>query len=163
MKHMAIERDEMLAGIWTHDEVERRLREACTTLMRSPMPRHGMPRGNRARWPDFVRDAADRAGARIGADSDEQIDEFDADRNRTRLNPSNEQIAEMDEALIWLFLVHDKRARKVIFARCHVHEESGRPMTRYTRLAREFGCHAYTLRRWYRRGIRDICEGLSDE
>lgn len=164
MKHMAIEHSDKLVGIWTHDEVERRLREACATLRRLPMPRHGIPAGNRSNWPEIVRDVADRAGygSGDGTKGKNTRQERDDERNRTRLNPTNEQIAEMDEALAWLFLIRDKRKCKVVFARSHVHEESGRCLTRYTKLAREMGAHAYTLRRWYRRGIRDICEGLSD-
>ena len=43
--------DQQFAGVWTHDDVERRLREAMTTLRRIPMHVNGLPKGDRANWP----------------------------------------------------------------------------------------------------------------
>lgn len=166
MNHLPHIRDrapEQFAGLWLHDDVERRLREACATLHMMPMPIGGMPTGNRANWPEVVLNAADHAGE---GDGDGTVGkntrkERDADRNRVRLAASGDQIREMDECLGWLMLIRDGRHRKVVFARSHVWPDSARPMVKYTRLAREFGAHAYTLKRWYRRGIRDICDGLN--
>lgn len=164
MKHLPDIRDRaphQLSGLWLHDDVERRLREACTTLRMLPMPIDGMPAGDRSNWPEIVRTVADRAGWIVAADSPEYLRQGDADRNRVRLMASVDQIREMDECLAWLMLIRDGRHRKVVFARSHVWPESERPMAKYTRLAREIGVHAYTLKRWYRRGIRDICEALN--
>lgn len=164
MKHLPSIRDrapEQFVGLWLQDDVERRLRDALTTLRRLPMPIGGMPAGNQSNWPEIVRNAADRAGWIVGADTPEYLRQGDADRNRVRLTATSDQIREMDECLSWLMLIRDGRHRKVVFARCHVWPESGRHMVKYTKLAREIGAHAYTLKRWYRRGLRDIAEALN--
>lgn len=152
-----------LQPIWTHDEVERRLREAMTTLRRLPMPIDGMPGGDRAAWPEYNHDAADRAGWIVGAASPEYLRQAEADRNRTRLHATGDQIREMDECLmIWLPMIKDRRKRKIVFARTHVWPESERSMVSYIKLGREMGLHPVTLKRWYRTGIKIIAMELTN-
>ena len=147
--------------IWTHDDVERRLREAVTTLRRLPMPLDGMPAGNRANWPQYYHNAADRAGWIVGADSPEYLRQGDADRNRIRLHATRDQIRELDECLEWLLLIKDLRSRKVVFARSHVWDGSERPMFSYNKLARQMNTNRETVRQWFRGGIKTIAMGLA--
>lgn len=166
MRHMTVEASDKLAGVWTPDMVEQRLRAAMTTLRRLPVPRHGMPMRDRSHWPDVVHQfweqyAADDPDKPAGASAAQTRRENEADRNRIRIAPSNKAIREMDECLAWLLLITDGRKRKVVFARSHVHEESGQPMTRYVRLAKCMGCHQVTLKRWYRAGVSEIARALS--
>ena len=152
-----------IGKIWTHDEVERRLREAMTTQRRMSMPVDGMPGGDKATWPAYNHDAADRAGWIVGASTPEYLRQAEADQNRTRLLATADQIREMDECLmIWMSMIRDSRKRKVMAARSHVWPESDRPMISYTRLGREMHLHPVTLKRWYRDGIRIIATELSD-
>lgn len=140
--------------------VEARLRAAMTTLRRLPMPRNGRPPLDRSHWPEIVRDAADRAGWIIAA-GPEHLKAQDRDRNRVRLAPSARAIHELDECLNWLHFIRDRRRRKVVFARSHIHEESDRPVLSWRVLAERMGVHEVTLRRWYGRGIDDIVRGLN--
>lgn len=153
---------EYRSRIWTHDDVERRLREAVTTLRRLPMPTGGMPAGDRANWPEYPHNAADRAGWIVGADSPEYLRQGDADRNRIRLHATKDQIRELDECLEWLTKIRDGRMRKVVFARSHVWPDSDRPMFSYTKLAREMKANRETVRLWYRTGIKRIAMELSN-
>jgi hypothetical protein len=164
---MTVERSERLAGVWTPDMVEQRLQSAMITLRRLPVPRHGMPMRDRSHWPDVVRtfwemNAADDPNRPAGATAAQTRKEHAADRNRIRIAPSNKAIREMDECLAWLMLITDTRKRKVVFARSHVHEESGRHLTSYRRLEKCMGCGREGLRLWYRHGLRDIAMALSD-
>ena len=143
--------------VWTHDEVERRLQEAMTTLRRLPMPRNGMPVGDRSHWPEVARSFWEIYGG-TGA---EHRREIDADRNRTKLPPLPHQVERMDEALGWLHMIRDRRHRKVVFARSHIWPDSDRPITSWVKLQKEMGVCRETLRRWYRIGIRDIAVTLS--
>lgn len=164
MKHLPDIRDQpphQFSGLWLHDDVERRLREACTTLRMLPMPIDGMPAGDRSNWPEIVRNAADRAGWVVGSDSPEYLRQGDADRNRVRLMATSDQIREMDECLAWLMLIRDGRYRKVVFARSHVWPDSERPMAKWPRLAREMHTSVSTLKRWYRAGIKAIAIELN--
>lgn len=151
-----------LAGVWTHEDVEHRLQAAMTTLRRIPMHAGGMPQQDKANWPEYAYNMADRAGWTIGANTPEFLRRNDADQNRTRLHATRDQIRELDEVLMeWLPMIRDRRARKVVFARSHVWPESERPMVSWPRLAREMHASVSTLKRWYRAGIRDIAVTLS--
>ena len=151
-----------IGKIWTHDEVERRLREAMTTLRRIPMPANGMPTSAGATWPDYPYNTADRAGWIVGATTPEFLRRNDADQNRTRLHATTDQIRDLDECLNWLLIIVDHRKRKVVFARSHVIGDFDRPMISWPRLARETRAGVTSLKRYYRAGIRDIAEGLTN-
>ena len=151
-----------LAGVWTHEAVECRLQAAMTTLRRIPMHAGGMPQQDRANWPEYAYNMADRAGWTIGANTPEFLRRNDADQNRTRLHATRDQIRELDEVLMqWLPMIQDKRHRKVVFARSHIWPESERPMVSWVKLVREIRVNRETLRRWYGAGIRDIAVTLS--
>ena len=152
-----------LAGIWTHDKVERRLREAMTTLRRIPMHVNGMPQTDRANWPEYAYNAADRADWIIGADTPEYLRRNEADQNRTRLNATADQIRELDECLDWLTLIQGGCKRKVVFARSHMWPDSDPPrhMVSWPMLARKMHTSVSTLKRWHRAGIKAIAMGLS--
>ena len=152
-----------MAGIWTHDDVERRLREAMTTLRRFPMHANGMPSSAGATWPDYPYDAVDRAGWVIEADSPEYLRRNDADQNRTRLHATADQIRELDECLEWLVLIDGGCKRKIVFARSHMWPNSDPPrhVISWPRLAREMHTSVSTLKRWYRAGIKAIAMELS--
>ena len=152
----------VMAGIWTHDDVERRLREAMTTLRRIPMHANGMPSSAGATWPDYPYNTADRAGWIVGATTPEYLRRNEADQNRTRLHATRDQIRDLDECLNWLLLIADRRKRKVVFARSHVTGDFDRPMISWPRLARETHAGVTSLKRYYRAGIRDIAEGLTN-
>ena len=150
-----------LAGVWTHDDVEHRLIAACTTLRRIPMHVNGMPQTDRANWPEYAYNAADRADWIVGADTPEYLRRNEADQNRTRLHATADQIRELDECLNWLMMIRDCRKRKVVFARSHVIPDAARPMVSWPRLAREMHTSVSTLKRWHRAGIKAIVMGLS--
>ena len=145
-----------LAGVWTYDDVERRLIAACTTLRRIPMHRNGMPQGDHANWPGYAYNAADRADWIVGADTPEYLRCNEADQNRTRLHATRDQIRQMEECLEWLMLIRDGRKRKVVFARSHVWPESGRPLYSYQKLSGAMNTNRETVRQWYRSGIKTI-------
>ena len=111
-----------LPGVWTHDEVERRLQAAITTLRRMPMPANGMPGGAGACWPDYTHDLADRANWIVGADTPEYLRRNEDERNRTRLSVTVEQIRDLDECLKWLRLIRDGHRTR----RCSVGRAPGR-------------------------------------
>ena len=150
-----------LPGVWTHDEVERRLQAAITTLRRMPMPANGMPGGAGACWPDYTHDLSDRANWIVGADTPEYLRRNEDERNRTRLSVTVDQIRDLDECLKWLRLIRDGRQRKVVFARSHVWPESERHVYSYTQIARKMNTNRETVRQWYRAGIKAIAVGLS--
>lgn len=154
-------RDGTQIVLWDFDSVEIRLQDAMTTLRRIPFPKNGAPRLDRSHWPEVVRSMADRAGWIVGADSLDHLLANEADRNRVRFVPSSRQVHAMEECLEWLHHIKDRRHRKVVFARSHVHPDSGRHFTKYTSLARHMGVHQYTLRRWYRDGIIAIVRALN--
>lgn len=154
-------RDGSVVTLWTPEGIEERLKDAMATLRRLPFPKHGAPPQDRSHWPEIVRDAVDRAGWIIDA-SPEHLREMEVDRNHTRIIPSIAQTRDMDEALTWLHLIRDRRHRKIVFARSHRHEESGRHMTSYAKLGRVMSVHPVTLKRWYRSGIKAISQGLND-
>ena len=150
-----------IAGVWTHDEVERRLREAMTTLRRIPMHANGMPSTAGATWPDYPYNVADRAGWIIGAGTPEYLRRNEADQNRTRLHATADQIREMDECLQWQFLIRDRRHWVVVDARSQVWPESERHIYSYNQLARKMNTNRETVRQWYRAGIKRIARELS--
>ena len=153
--------DARLDGVWTHDDVERRLREAMITQRRMPMPKSGMPAGNRANWPEHPYAAIDRAGWILDADSPEYLRRNEADQNRTRLHATDDQIREMDECLNWLMMIRDGRHRKVVHARSQGWPESERHMYSFNQIAREMNTNRETARQWYRAGIKRIAMELS--
>ena len=150
-----------MAGVWTHDDVERRLREAMTTLRRIPMHVNGLPQGDRANWPEYAYNAADRADWIVGADTPEYLRRNEADQNRTKLHATRDQIREMDECLGWRLYVKDRRHWKVVEARSHAWPESERHMISWPMLARQMHTSVSTLKRWHRAGIKAIAMELS--
>lgn len=152
----------VMADIWTHDDVERRLREAMTTLRRIPMHANGMPATDHATWPEYAYNAADRADWIIGADTPEYLRRNEADQNRIRLHATRDQIRELDECLDWLAFIRDGRKRKVVFARSHVWPESERPMASFNQIAHKMNTNRETVRQWYRAGIKRIAMELSN-
>ena len=147
--------------VWTHDDVERRLREAMTTLRRIPMHANGMPSSAGATWPDYPYSMADRAGWIVDAKTPEYLRRNEADQNRTRLHATRDQIRDLDECLAWLLAIKDGRMRKVVFARSNVWPESERHIYSYNQIARKMNSNRETVRIWYRAGIKQIAMELS--
>jgi len=149
-----------LTDAWSPDEVRNRLEAAGRTLLSLPMPERARPGDARSRWPDPVRGLQDSFLALVGA-SDEILADHAAARLDARVAPTARAVAEMDEALQWLWLISDARKRRLCMARALVHPVSERHVASYGKLARIFGLHRDTLRIWHDRALAEIAMVLT--
>ena len=149
-----------LSEAWSPDEVRSRLEGAGRTLLSLPMPKGEMPQDARSRWPDLVRGMQDNFLALVGA-SDQIKADHAALRHDVRMAPSARAVAEMDEALQWLWMITDARKRRLCMARALVHPVSGRHVVSYGKLGRIFGLHRDTMRIWHERALAEIAKSLS--
>lgn len=151
---------EDLAEIWSPDEVRRRFEAAGRTLLALPMPQRALPQDARSRWPDPVRGMQDAFFALVGA-SDQIKEDHAALRHDVRAAPSARAVAEMDEALQWLWLIKDPRKRRLCMARALVHPVSERHIVSYGKLGRIYGLHRDTMRIWHDQALAEIAMALS--
>lgn len=149
-------------GVWSVDDVRHRLEVAGRALMALPLPKGGLPGGARSRWPEFARRAEDHFAALVGA-SDDIKQDFAEDRHRLRLPPSARAVAQLDEALTWLWHLSDPRKRRLCLARALIHPVSGRHVASYRQLGKLFGLHHDTVRLWHDRALGEIARVLTRE
>lgn len=148
--------------VWSPDDVRARLEAAGRTLLALPLPQRAMPQDARSRWPDPVRGLQDTFFALVGS-SDQIKEDHAAMRHAVRIAPTARAVAEMDEALQWLWLIKDPRKRRLCMARALVHPVSERHIASYGKLGRIFGLHRDTVRVWHDRALADIAIALSRE
>jgi hypothetical protein len=140
--------------------VEQRLEAAGRTLMALPLPKGALPASVKSRWPEAVHGIEDAFAALVG--SAEQVKEdFAAERNRTRISPSAREVAQMDEALQWLWYLRDPKKRRLCIARALIHPISERHIVSYRKLGRLFGLHHDTIRIWHDRALSEIAQALT--
>ena len=149
MGRVATLRDGSRITLYSAHYVKERLEEACGTLQRLPMPRHGRPREFGNYWPDTILDFWAMWNA---LDQDEK-NEREKDLNRTKIWATPQQITEMDEALTWLNYILDPRHRRIVFARAL----GIRPF----KLTKECGVHRNTITNWCESGVARITTSLN--
>lgn len=145
-----------------HDDIERRLRDAGKTLMMMPMPKDGMPAGNRAAWPDVLQSFWDVAGVADEGTVQERQEALAQARNYIRLRASAAAINRLDEVLGWLLLIDTPCHRKAVMARMMTHPVSEQPVYKWTRIAYALGTKRWTVRRWHAAGIQEILNKLAN-
>ncbi len=143
-----------------HD-IERRLTDAGKTLYMMPMPKDGLPAGNKAAWPDVLQLFWDVAGPADEGSVQERQEALAEARNYIRLRASAAAIGRLDEVLGWLLLIDEKHHRKAVMARMMTHPVSEQPVYKWTRIAYSLGSNSRTVRRWRDRGIQTIIERLA--
>ena len=144
-----------------HHDIERRLMDAGKTLMMLPMPKDGMPAGDKAAWPDVLQLFWDLAGpADEGSVAERQAALAQA-RNYIRMRASAAAIGRLDECLGWLLLIDTPGHRKAVMARMITHPVSELPYFKWTRIAASLGRDVRTVRRWRQKGIQTIIERLA--
>ena len=144
-----------------HDDIERRLMDAGKTLMMLPMPKDGLPAGNKAAWPDVLQLFWDLAGPADEGSVQERQEALATARNYIRLRASAAAIGRLDEVLGWLLLIDVPRHRKAVMARMITHPVSELPYFKWTSIAHSLGTNRRTVRRWRDRGIQTIIERLA--
>ncbi len=144
-----------------HDDIERRLMDAGMTLMKLPMPKDGMPAGNKAAWPDVLQLFWDLAGPADEGSVKERQEALAEARNYIRLRASAAAIDRLDEVLGWLLLIDEPHHRKATMARMITHPVSELPYFKWTRIAASLGRDIRTVRRWRKKGIQTIIERLA--
>ncbi len=144
-----------------HDSVKRRLEDAGRTLMMLPMPKDGMPAGERAAWPDVVQEFWDIAGKADEGTVEERLAALARQRNATTLGASSAAITRLDEVLVWLLAIERPHHRKVVMARMLIHPVSERPVHSWTQIAETMGTNRRTARRWYADAVQEILERLA--
>ena len=149
MARTATLRDGSRITLYSAHYVKERLEQACRTLQRLPMPRHGRPREFGNYWPDTILDFWAMWNA---LDQDEK-DEREKDLNRTRIWATPQQITEMDEALTWLNYILDPRHRRVVFARALG--------IRPSKLTKKLGVCRTTIFYWQQSAVGQIVVALN--
>ncbi len=144
-----------------HLDVERRLTDAGKTLMMLPMPKDGLPAGNKAAWPDVLQLFWDLAGPAEEGSVQERQDALAQARNYIRLRASAAAIDRLDEVLGWLLLIDVPRHRKAVMARMMTHPVSELPVYKWTRIAYSLGTNRRTAKRWRDKGIQTILERVA--
>ncbi len=144
-----------------HHDIERRLTDAGKTLMMLPMPKDGMPAGNRAAWPDVLQLFWDLAGPADEGSVQERQEALAQARNYIRLRASAAAIDRLDEVLGWLLMIDTPCHRKAVMARMMTHPISERPLYSWKRIAYSLGVSMGTVQRWRAVGIQTIVERLA--
>ena len=145
-----------------HHDVERRLTDAGKTLMMLPMPKDGLPAGNKAAWPDVLQLFWDLAGPAEEGSVQERQDALAEARNYIRLRASAAAIDRLDEVLGWLLLIDTPCHRKAVMARMMTHPVSELPVYTWSRIAVALGTNKPTARYWRKEGILTILARLED-
>ena len=145
-----------------HDDVRRRLEDAGRTLMMLPMPKGGMPAGDRAAWPEVLQRFWDVVGVADQGSVQERQDALAQVRNSTRFGASREAITRLDEVLGWLLMIERPHHRKAVMARMLVHPVSERPVHSWKQIAERLGASKNAVRHWQARGIQEILERLAE-
>ena len=101
-------------GVWTPELVRVRMEEACETLARTPIPEGAWPSSHRSWWPPILRNFWEIVNSMNELERRDWMNE----RNRTRLQPSPQQIQRMDDALQWLWHVKRPRDAQALLAKC---------------------------------------------
>lgn len=122
------------------DQIAARLEDAALTLRLLPDPAGLGPRGYGNSWPEVVQEARHAYGCH---------------RARSRIVPSIEDIARMDEPIGWLSLIEGAEARHLVCARA-----SGR---RWSSVARRFGVSRGTAWRRWSAAILTIANCLNEK
>ena len=147
----------------TVDEVQKRMDEACHTLMRLHVPGVWPATQNRSMWPAYPMDLKDWFAAmldpamRDAAKAD--LDRMASDADRGSGPPSAAEISRMDEVMPdWFMLVRDEKhrhaLRDVSLLRAR---EIWNP---YAKLAKRTGMSRDQIRMRYNRALGDIVVGL---
>ncbi len=145
-----------------HDNVIRRLEDAGRTLMMLPMPKDGMPAGDRAAWPDVTQNFWDIAGKADEGSVEERRVALAAVRNRVTLKAGREAVTRLDEVLEWLLMIDLPHHRKAVMARMLTHPVSERPVHSWANIAETLGTNSSTVRHWYARGVQTILDELAE-
>ncbi len=145
-----------------HDDVKRRLEDAGRTLLMLPMPKDGMPAGNRAAWPDVMQRFWDVVGVADKGSVQERMEALAQAHNRIQLHASREAITRLDEVLGWLLKIEHPHHRRTLAARMLVHPISERPLHSWTDIADTMGTNRRTARRWFDEGVQDILDRLAE-
>ena len=144
-----------------HDDIRRRLEDAGKTLMMLPMPKDGMPAGERAAWPDVLQQFWDVAGVADEGSVKDRQEALAQARNYIRLRASAAAIARLDEVLGWLLLIETPCHRKAVMARMMTHPVSEQPVYNWNRIAKALRTSRWTARRWREAGIQEIVNKLA--
>ena len=144
-----------------HDVVERRLADAGKTLMMMPMPKDGLPAGERAAWPDVLQSFWDVAGVADEGSVQERQEALAEARHYIRLRASAAAINRLDEVLGWLLLIDIPSHRKAVMARMMTSPETNLPLYNWNRIAKALRANRWAVRRWQRAGIDDIVTKLA--
>lgn len=80
---------------------------------------------------------------------------------RIKLQPSREDIADMDEAVGWLSHIHNTTIRRIVSARSVVSPKTGKPAMSWARVAVTVGATAEAVRWWHECGILAIVSALN--
>ena len=86
---------------WEPEHVRAYVRDAMDILKRMPMPRGGMPAGQRSGMPDVVR---------------EVMESYGYDEARAIARPSALEISQLDRVLAWLWWISDDRQVRIVTA-----------------------------------------------
>ncbi len=144
-----------------HDDVRRRLEDAGRTLMMLPMPKDGMPAGNRAAWPDVLQGFWDVMGLAEEGSVEERMEALAQVRNAVTLRANPAAIERLDEVLGWLWHIRIAKRRRLVAARMQINPLSDRHVFSWRRLARDFAMSPRQLQRWHEDAIREIVNGLA--
>jgi len=136
------------------DNIKQRLEVAGAALALLPMPRNGIPQGNRAAWPQIVRSPVEFYAAQVMADR-EHREELLAGRNSVRIRAEQKQIEILDQMLELLIQISDPRKRAILLARNLKHPHSTRRPS-YRKLGKHFGISHEYVRMLYNEGVEDL-------
>ncbi len=144
------------------DEVRKliiaRLEEAGRTIMQTPMHKNGIPAPPRSAWPQVCQNYWDVFGpAEQGGTIESRAE---AQNVVTKLLPSSAAEDRCTEAYYWLFHIKVAKHSKIVAARMLMHPVDDRHIKTFHKLSLEWGRREQTVRRWHRRGIDDIVQGL---
>jgi hypothetical protein len=145
---------EYVPPFWIGPHVGLRLVEAFRTLQN--MPINGVPSGFVNSWPEYRYSWTDEL-AQAGADQEQQQSEAKA-RNYTKINPSAQAIARMEQAIVWpaRYLAGVPQLLRTVGPGV-IAKSRNRPLT-YA--AERLRMPARLFRRWYHEGLDLIAEGL---
>ncbi len=145
-----------------HDAVVRRLEDAGKTLMMLPMPKGGMPAGERAVWPEVVQNYWDVAGKADQGSFKERQEALAQVRNSVSLRATRAAVSRLDEVLEWLLVIERPHHRKVVMARMLTHPVSERPVHNWSKIAETLGSNRRTVQHWHDKGIQAILDKLAE-
>ena len=137
--------------LWLWTRVALRLEQAAATLRAKPMERHSLPDRWRSSMPEPKADFWEMWNSLT---TREQREAREAEINATRVQPSSQQITDMDEALGWvLFWLDDARDTQICMGVARGHS--------FRRVAKFDGRDPKTIKAIWIRSCEQIAKRLS--